>query len=216
MRIAPLAVFMLCAQGLSPFLLFMYLWTSCCLNIYRDQTLQLFLRHQHRRSSVWFSPAESSKFTLSDRQPLQKVFVLQQSRSFIHALWLPNEAVYCLIPRGSWVIRQQKVWLLSVSRDDPVLTSTCLGWWFRSELDQGTTDYSKHTVTKWELTNTWAEIILTGFRIKGWVHHWDILWRPLFPLVCVCAVLPFSVCVDGVLVPLLAAEVADALGMMVS
>ena len=41
--------------------------------------------------------------------------------------------------------------------------------------------------------------------------------RPtLFPFVCVCPVLPFSVCVDGVLLPLLAAEWEEALGMAMS
>lgn len=41
--------------------------------------------------------------------------------------------------------------------------------------------------------------------------------RPtLFPFVCVCAVFPMSVCVEGVLLPLLAAELVEALGMTMS
>lgn len=41
--------------------------------------------------------------------------------------------------------------------------------------------------------------------------------RPtLFPFVCVCAVFSVSVCVEGVLFPLLAAEMVDALGMTMS
>lgn len=41
--------------------------------------------------------------------------------------------------------------------------------------------------------------------------------RPtLFPFVCVCAAFSFSVCVDGVLLPLSAAEWVEALGMTMS
>ncbi len=63
-------------------------------------TFSLFVhvlcRQHHHSSSVCLGAAESHSH--SEWQPLQKVFVVLQSRGFIPSLWLPNEALYCLIP----------------------------------------------------------------------------------------------------------------------
>lgn len=98
-----------------------------------------FWRRQHHHSpSAWLSPADDPQSTLSEWTPLQKVFVLQQSRGFIPSLWRPNEALCCLIPRAARKNPSKEGLAVFHQRfDDQAFASTCRGWGFLLEPAQG-------------------------------------------------------------------------------
>lgn len=71
-----------------------------------------FLRRQHRRS-----PSVHISLSVNSHHCKKSLFGSKAVASS-PSLWLPNEALYCLIPGGTWRISQKKV-----------LAVVHQGWW---------------------------------------------------------------------------------------
>ena len=98
-------------------------WTLCTREYHTGPKTIPTLSHTFLSSHVFAPSAPSlsicAHFSLSEQPPLQKKSLFgSKAVASSPSLWLPNEALYCLIPSGTWRISQKKV-LAVVHR----------GWW---------------------------------------------------------------------------------------